>query len=223
MHPVFHFWQLILGTVVGLLPIINPFAVAPAFLALTEGDPDGYRRELARRSCVYMVAILVSFLIGGTFIMKSFGISIPGVRIAGGLLVVGIGMGMLAGRDEGRNGLRRRADAPRRDIAFSPLAMPTLSGPGSIAVTIGFTSLARDWLDYVAIILGIVVVALANYIVLSLSTRVVRVIGQNGMRALTRIMGFLIICIGIQFIVNGLIEFATDPDLLRAIRAGLHG
>jgi multiple antibiotic resistance protein len=219
---VFHFWQLILGTVIGLLPIINPIAVAPVVLALTEGDPEQVRRQQVRRACMYMVIILVGFLIGGTFIMSFFGISIPGVRIAGGLLVVGIGMGMLTGRGERADGMRPRPPPERRDIAFSPLAMPTLSGPGSIAVTIGFTSLARGWLDYIAIILGIIVVALANYIVLRLSTKVVRVIGQNGMRALTRIMGFLIVCIGIQFIVNGVIEFATDPDLLRAIREGLN-
>ena len=97
----------------------------------------------------------------------------------------------------------------KRDISFSPLAMPMLSGPGSIAVTVGFTSLANHWLDYVAIILGILVVAVITYATLRLSDRVVRGIGVNGMNALTKVMGFLILCIGIQFVVNGVVGIVT--------------
>jgi multiple antibiotic resistance protein len=99
--------------------------------------------------------------------------------------------------------------------------MPMLSGPGSIALTIGFTSLADRWLDYVAIILGIVVVAVISYVTLRLSGRMVRLIGANGMNALTKFMGFLLLCIGVQFIVNGALSIAVDPELLHAIRAGL--
>ncbi len=96
--------------------------------------------------------------------------------------------------------------------------MPILSGPGSIAVTIGFTSLATGWLDYAAIILGILVVAAITYAALSLSDRVVRVIGVNGMNAMSKVMGFLILCIGIQFVVNGVLGVATDPAVVKAIR-----
>jgi multiple antibiotic resistance protein len=106
----------------------------------------------------------------------------------------------------------------KRDVSFSPLAMPMLSGPGAIAVTVGFTSLATQWLDYVAIILGILIVATITYIALGLSERVVRVIGVNGMSALSKVMGFIILCIGIQFIVNGVLNIATDPALLHGIR-----
>jgi multiple antibiotic resistance protein len=93
-----------------------------------------------------------------------------------------------------------------------------LSGPGSIAVTIGFTSLATHWLDYAAIILGILVVAAITYGTLRLSERVVLVIGVNGMNALSKVMGFLILCIGIQFVVNGVLGIATDPAVVRSIR-----
>ena len=93
-----------------------------------------------------------------------------------------------------------------------------MSGPGSIAVTIGFTSLSTVWLDYVAIILGILVVAAITYVTLRLSERVVGVIGLNGMNALSKVMGFLILCIGIQFVVNGVLGVITDPVMLRAIR-----
>ena len=96
--------------------------------------------------------------------------------------------------------------------------MSASSGPGSIAVTIGFTSLATQWTDYIAIIIGIVTVAIITYVTLRLSERVVRMIGVNGMNALTKVMGFLILCIGIQFVVNGILNIATDPVLIRGIR-----
>jgi multiple antibiotic resistance protein len=215
-----HFWELILGTVVALLPLINPLASAPTFLAITEGDSQEYRLRQLRKACMYSVAILVSFLIGGTFIIGFFGISIPGLRIAGGLLVAGIGSSMLLSPlrlGEKRDPAQEAARA-KRDVSFSPLAMPMMSGPGSIAATIGFTSLATGWTDYVAIILGIVVVAIITYVTLRVAERVVRVVGINSMSALSQVMGFLILCIGIQFIVNGVLGILTDPVLLHGVR-----
>ncbi len=215
MSHVIHLWAIFLGTIIGLLPIINPLSAGPTFLAITEGDSEERRREQARKGCFYMVGILVSFLIGGTFIMNFFGISIPGLRIAGGILLTGIGMGMLAPRKLEPATEEQEAARKKMDISFSPLAMPMLSGPGSIAVTLGFTSLATGWLDYVAIILGIVSVALVTYAVLRLSGRLVRIIGPVGVNAMTKIMGFLIMTMGVQFVVNGI----TDPELLHAIKA----
>lgn len=223
MSNVTHLWAIFLGTFIGLLPIINPLAAAPTFLAITDGDSTARRREQARKGCLYMVCILVSFLIGGTFIMNFFGISIPGLRIAGGILMTGIGMSMLAAQkgaakpdDEEREAARKKVD-----ISFSPLAMPMLSGPGSIAVTLGFTSLATSWTDYIAIIAGIVCVALLTYVVLRLSGKIVGLIGPVGLNAMTKIMGFLIMCIGVQFVVNGVLGIATDPELLRSIKHAL--
>jgi len=215
-----HFWELILGTVIALLPLINPLATAPTFLAITEGDTRERRLHQLRNACLYMVAILVSFLIGGSFIMSFFGLSIPGLRIAGGLLVASIGYRMLMGprREPAQHDVAEEAAREKPDVSFSPLAMPMLSGPGSIAVTIGFTSLATHWLDYVAIILGILFVAVLTYVTLRLSDRIVRVIGPNGMNALSKVMGFLILCIGIQFVVNGVTGVVADPAFLRSFR-----
>ena len=221
MSSATHFWELILGTVVTLLPIINPLASTPVLLVITEGDSEDRRREQVQRSCFYMVAILMASLLGGTFIMNFFGISIPGLRIAGGLLVSGIGFSMLVPRREDAEERRRHEEArAKRDVSFSPLAMPMLSGPGSIAATIGLASLATQWLDYVAIVLGIVIVAIVSYLTLRLAGRIVQLIGANGMSALTKIMGFLIFCIGIQFVVNGVVNIATDPAVVQALRGG---
>lgn len=224
MSNVTHLWAIFLGTFIGLLPIINPLSAGPTFLAITHGDSEARRREQARKGCLYMVAILVSFLIGGTFIMNFFGISIPGLRIAGGILLTGIGMDMLLARKataKSEDEAEREAALKKPDISFSPLAMPMLSGPGSIAVTLGFTSLATDWLDYAAIIAGIVCVALLTYVVLRLSSRMVQFIGPVGVNAMTKIMGFLIMCMGVQFVVNGILGIATDPELLRGIKSVL--
>jgi multiple antibiotic resistance protein len=215
-----HFWELILGTVIALLPLINPLAIAPTFLAITEGDTRADRMRQLGLACIYMVIILVSFLVGGTFIMGFFGISIPGLRIAGGFLVAGIGYSMLMGprRGESEEAKANQAARAKRDISFSPLAMPMMSGPGSIAVTVGFTSLATGVVDYIAIILGILAVAVITYVTLRLSEGVVKLIGVNGMNALSKVMGFLILCIGIQFVVNGISGILTDPALIRGIR-----
>ena len=223
MRTASSFWALTLGTVVALLPVINPLAVAPTFLAITEGDTAERRKEQLLRACLYMIGILVSFLVGGTFIMGFFGISIPGIRIAGGLLVSGIGSGMLLGTSFGwtRDEPAKEAARAKPDVSFSPLAMPMLSGPGSIAVTVGFTSLAADWLDYIAIILGILIVAAITYATLRISGRIVRVIGVNGMSAFTKIMGFILLCVGIQFVVNGILAIATDPALLQQLHRSI--
>lgn len=220
---VSQFWALILGTIISLLPIINPIAVASTFLAITEGDTEARRLEQLKRACFFMIAILVVSLLFGTLIMRAFGISIPGLRIAGGILVIGIGWDMLMGKpDQAKsNDAANQAAKAKLDISFSPLAMPLLSGPGSIAVTIGYTSLATDYLDYIAIIIGIVAVSFITYVVLRLSSHVVKVIGTNGMNALTKIMGFLLVCVGIQFFVNGFVGVVTEPALIQAIKSAL--
>jgi multiple antibiotic resistance protein len=223
MSDILHLWGIYLGTLVGLLPIINPLSAGPTFLAITEGDSVERRREQARKGCLYMVAILVCFLTGGTFIMNFFGISLPGLRIAGGIMLTGIGLGMLTARRADAATEEEQHEAARRkeDISFSPLAMPMLSGPGSIAVTLGFTSLATGWLDYAAIIAGIITVALITYGVLRMSGGLVRFIGPVGVNAMTKIMGFLIMSMGVQFVVNGILAIATDPALLRGIKAAI--
>jgi multiple antibiotic resistance protein len=216
-----HFWQLILGTTVALLPVINPVASTPVVLTITEGDTEQRRAQQVKMGCIYMVVILVSCLFGGGLIIRFFGISIPGIRIAGGLLVSGIALSMVATpREDSAETLRREEARAKRDISLTPLAMPMLSGPGSIALTIGFTSLAENWYDYIAIILGIATVAIISYITLRLSGQMVRLVGANGMNALNKFMGFLLLCIGVQFVVNGVVSIATDPELLRAIHAG---
>jgi multiple antibiotic resistance protein len=212
--------ELIFAAIAALLPIINPFSTAPLFLAMTEGYSERERQDQAQRGVIYMVCILTAFLVGGSFIMNFFGLSLPGLRIAGGILVAGVGMRMLYPKDNhGQTPAEESEAKAKADIAFTPLAMPSLSGPGAISVTIGLTSMATSTLHYVSIFVGILIVAGIVLAVLRASTKLVRLLGVNGLHAMTKIMGFLILCVGIQFVVNGVRGIASDPDLLAAIRA----
>jgi multiple antibiotic resistance protein len=207
-----------LVTFVGILPIANPFSTAVVFLSITEGFSEKRRRQQARLACIYMAGILITFLLAGTLIMNFFGISIPGLRIAGGLIVAQIGFGMLNSKPENEISEESREEAVLSDdVAFTPLAMPMLSGPGSIAVTIGMAAEADGVGENLAIVVGIGLVALVSWLVLRASGRVVRVLGATGMIAMGRIMGFLLVCVGIQFIVNGTQQILSSPEFMGPI------
>lgn len=209
------FFELILFTVVALLPIVNPFSTAPLFLAITEGQDEQTRNEQGKRGVIYMVAILGTFLLAGTLIMSFFGISLPGVRIAGGILIGRVAFKMLYPPDKGELTADEEKESKKKeDISFFPLAMPSLSGPGSIAVTISLATLVTHWLEYIAIFIGILIIAAIVFITLRLSSHLTRMLGVNGVHAMTKIMGFLIFCIAIQFIVTGV----TDPELISRFR-----
>jgi multiple antibiotic resistance protein len=165
-----------------------------------------------------MTAILVVFLLAGHFVMAAFGISIPGIRIAGGLIIGFLGFRMLFPDDGPITGKGREEAQQKRDISFSPLAMPSLSGPGSIAVVITVSSPidGRYGIDklfaYSAVVLAIVITAILSWIVLRGAGTLRRFLGLNGVDSLSRIMGFLLVCIGTQFAINGVRDLALDAD-----------
>jgi multiple antibiotic resistance protein len=201
------FTQILLGTIVSLLPIVNPFSVAVTFISLSKDMDGGKRNRQALLASVYMAVILIVFLIAGVLIMKFFGISLPGIRIAGGIIITYIGFRML--NPEPRDPQLQGSGAIHADddIAFTPLAMPMLSGPGAIAVTIGMAANAASGMDYAAESLGIIVVAVITFILLRIAGSVKRHLGDYGVIILTRIMGFLLICIGVQFVMLGILDF----------------
>ncbi len=209
---------MVLTTFTALLPIANPFSTAPVFLAITDGDSEEKRAQQIRMGIIYMFAILVVFLVAGTIILNFFGISIPGLRIAGGIMIVRISIQMLNPSREDEQTPEEEAESrQKKDISFTPLAMPSLSGPGAIAVTIGLTSQVQHWLDYVAIICGIFVVCLFCFVVLRSASKIVAFMGANGMNAMTKIMGFLLLCVGVQFVVNGIKGIVMDPEFLKGL------
>jgi multiple antibiotic resistance protein len=208
----------VLATFAGLLPIANPFSTAVVFLALTARLSEAARERQATLACLYALGVLWLFLFAGALIMSFFGISIPALRIAGGLIVARVGFGMLS-PPEGE--LLDEPPAPQPDIAFTPLAVPMLSGPGSIAVTIGMAAGAETPADFSAIAAGIALVIVVSWGILRSARAVKRLLGAQGVDALTRIMGFLLVCIGVQFIAIGVAEVAADPELIGPILEGI--
>lgn len=200
------FAQILLGTIISLLPIVNPFSVAVTFISLSKDMDDGKRNRQALLASVYMAVILIVFLAAGVLIMKFFGISLPGIRIAGGIIITYIGFRMLnpEQKDPHLDGAENTSDD---DIAFTPIAMPMLSGPGAIAVTIGMAANADSRIEYTGEILGIIAVAVMSYILLRAAGSVKSLLGDYGVVILTRIMGFLLICIGVQFFMQGILDF----------------
>ncbi len=211
--------ELIIATIAALIPIINPFSTAPMFLAMTKGDDDTYRNTQAKRGVIYMVIILLVFLVAGTFIMNFFGLSLPGMRIAGGILISGVGMRMLnPPANKERSDAEEKEASQKQDISLTPLAMPSLSGPGAISVIIGMSSLADSIADYFFIAAGVLVVAVIVFATLRSASKMVKYLGVNGLNAMTKIMGFIILCVGVQFIVNGVIAIATSEVILQFLQ-----
>ena len=205
--------EILLVTVSGLLPIMNPFSTAVVFLTITKGMTDEQRRRQALLGCIYAFFILVVFLVAGQAIISFFGISIPGIRIAGGLVILTVGYRMLFPVHDELSPEQAREARDSDNIAFTPLAMPSLSGPGSIAVVLGAASEVNKgnvFLWTAVIIVAIAVTALICYIVLNGASRFVRFIGANGLVAMTKIMGFILIAMAVQFIFSGIQDFAKQ-------------
>lgn len=214
-----HAFGLLALTIGTLLPIMNPLSTCPLLLALTPGWNTAARQKLARRVCLYAFGILAVFLVAGERIIHLFSISIEGIRIAGGLIIIRVGFEMLSS-DNDAAALPTQATVPAlertgRDIAFTPLAMPSLAGPGSISVVLSMVSSAPENTQIVnlaIIALGIGVTVLIAFALLTAATRYVHLLSQTALDAFTRIMGFLLVCIAVQFVLSGITGFIRTTN-----------
>ena len=218
MHEVLHFLSWVGVALITLLPIINPVSTAVLLLGISGHLSDAERNRQITMACIYMAGILLAFLIAGHLIMVAFGISIPGIRIAGGLVIGLLGFHMLF-PDEGQiTGEGKQEAQQKQDISFSPLAMPSLSGPGSIAVIITMSSSidGRRGIDklfaFAGVVLAILITAVISWGVLRGAVVLRRYLGVNGISSLARIMGFLLVCIGTQFVINGVRDLVLDTS-----------
>ena len=209
---------LIGGTIATLLPIANPFSTAPVFATMTLGYSDKERLRQARMAVIYMTGVLLVTLVAGTLVLQFFDVGIPALRIAGGLLIARVGFSMVSPAPPAPVSAHSQDEiAPKQDIAFTPIAMPLLSGPGSMAATLSMASVAGGLMDDLNIAIGICIVAGISLLVLRSATFVADFLGVNGMDALTRVMGLLLVCIGIRFVATGFIDGFTDPRIIGAI------
>lgn len=200
---------LLVAAFTSIISVANPLAAMPVFVSLTDQNTDRERIRIAKKASLYMFLVLAVFLVAGTAIMSFFGISLSGIRIAGGLIILRAAYSMLNPDQTDRKISEEAEEAARGkdDISFSPMAMPMLSGPGSIAVVIGLASQAVGVWDFIIITVAILGVSVVSYGILRLAPISAKYIGPAGMGAFTRMMGFIAMAIGVQFILNGISTF----------------
>ncbi|KTS26051.1 MarC family NAAT transporter [Pantoea stewartii] len=207
-----------LGLVV-ILPLANPLTTVALFLGLAGEMNFRERNRQALQASIYVFAIMMVAWYAGSAVLHTFGISIPGLRIAGGLIVAFIGFRMLFPAKPVGHSVEAKhkhdeletAQEPV-NIAFVPLAMPSTAGPGTIAMIISSASTVRSGVDFpawvinVAPVLTFLVVSVILWISLRSSGAIMRLVGKGGIEAISRLMGFLLVCMGVQFIINGVLE-----------------
>jgi multiple antibiotic resistance protein len=201
------FAQFALVTFTSILFLVDPIAVVPTFLAITQGESIERRRATARRACVAAGILLIVFAAGGTLIFRAFGITLPAFRIAGGAILWLVAMDMLRGErstqeseaeiDEGRQ---------KDDVAITPLAIPMLAGPGAISTVMVLSGQARSPARAAVVYGSIVVTLVISWIMLRISDRVMSRFGQTGIRVTMRIMGLLLAAVAVQFVITGVKE-----------------
>ena len=187
--------------------MVNPLGAVPVFLAMTPQDTPQERKKTAQNASIYFLLILLSFFFAGSGILGFFGITLSSLRIAGGIIIFGSGLQLLSGKMAQSRAINNevRAEAiEKEDISFTPLAMPLLSGPGSISLVIGYFAEFSDWPSRGAIILSVIAVALTVFIILRTSPLIFKVLGVAGIKAISRIMGFLVMAIGIELIISSI-------------------
>jgi multiple antibiotic resistance protein len=177
----------------------------PVFISLTSGYPDDLRNQTIRKTAIYVFVIcLVSYFVG-TYILEFFGITIHALKLAGGLVISRSGFLLLnAKHKKDVNSKLREESKVKEDISFSPLAMPLLSGPGSISLLINLSLQTNEWDKKVIMISSIFTVSLSIFLIFLLAPKILKYMGESGIRSMSKIMGFIVLSIGIQMMVDSI-------------------
>ena len=205
---------LFLSTFSTLLAIINPLESLPVFLKLLEGKDQQTHRLVARRACTYAALLLFFFLIFGTLLLRIFEVPLTMVRIVGGIILTRIGLSLFMPSAATPSIVASVPAGEEENVAFVPLAMPLMFGPGAIATVLGMASLVRhpltQYISLVAIIVAILATMIATYLVLAYAEAILGRIGPRGIDAATRIVGFFVAAIGMGLIFHGVTEAIHD-------------
>jgi MarC family membrane protein len=192
-----------------LFSVLNPIGTVPIFVGLTQDDDKKERSRISLWTAIDVALILlISFFIG-QYVLTFFGISIDALRIAGGMIIVGSGFSLLSGKFKKTRGINKSVEneiQSRNDIALTPLAMPMLAGPGSISLLIAFYQEHHSTEEIIFSCLAILVVAFVIYLILKSAHYLSKILGGSGIVAISRIVGFIVIAIGIQYIVSAIIS-----------------
>jgi multiple antibiotic resistance protein len=208
--------SLFFGSFTTLLAVINPFEALPIFLTLTAGRDEKERRQVAMRACLYTLFLSLFFLFFGATVLELFSVSLPMVQIAGGIVLTRIGF-LLFLPSNSKDNIFSNAD-PDANIAFMPLAMPIMFGPGVIATVLGMMGTIKASSDkivsYAAIIAAADLAILVTFFCLAYADRLTRYLGPMGINAITRIVGFFVSAMGVSLVFNGVLA-AIDAHGIR--------
>ncbi|MBU2061055.1 MarC family NAAT transporter [Flavobacterium frigidarium] len=191
-----------------LFSVINPIGTVPIFVGLTMDDDEKERSRISLWTAINVFLILIISFFFGEYVLTFFGISIEALRIAGGIIIATSGFSLLTGNFKKKRGVNKKVenDAQRRnDIALTPLAIPMLAGPGSISLLIAFYHEHNNLTDILVSVFAILAVAVAIFIVLRSAHYLAKILGASGIVAISRIVGFIVIAIGVQYIISSII------------------
>ncbi len=202
--------ELFIYVFAALFSVINPLGTVPIFVGLTKDDSAGARSKTSILTAINILVILLISFFTGRFILNFFGISLDSLRIAGGLIITSSGFALLTGSFSKHKGMDKpkvKEDAFQRDgVSLTPLAIPMLAGPGSISFLIGLYQEYEMWNDKLIAVLAIFSVCLATFLVLRSSHYIVSMLGASGINAISRIIGFIVIAIGVEYISSSVMN-----------------
>ena len=194
---------------VALFSVLNPIGTVPIFVGLTQNDTEKERSRISLWTAINVFIILIVSFFFGQYVLLFFGISIDALRIAGGIIIVSSGFSLLSGKFTKKRGINKKAETDaqqRNDIALTPLAIPMLAGPGSISLLIAFYQEHNTTMEIIISSIAILAIAVAIFIILKSAHYLAKILGASGIIAISRIVGFIVIAIGIQYIVSAIIN-----------------
>ena len=194
------------ATFLALFPIVDPFGGIPVFFSMTSSWAPRERSRTALKTGVWVFLILVTFLFFGRFVLHFFGISLPVLKIAGGLIVANAAWGMVTSRARITPEESHEAQ-DKEDISLTPLAMPLMSGPGAIGVVMALAAHVDNAAAYIGMVIGIAGIALSVALFFWMGGPLVRKLGPSAVGAINKIFGFLILAIAVQLVWNGIADF----------------
>jgi multiple antibiotic resistance protein len=203
---------LFVGTFTTMLAVINPLESLPIYLKLLAGQNEQAHLRVARLACLYATLLIFFFLVFGTAMLYIFSVSLSMVRIVGGIILMRIGFSLFLPSPSGGvfPGGGSGSTGQELDIAFVPLAMPLMFGPGVLATVLGMCSLVRHPVSEFTSLLAISLACLAAmsiiYVILSSARYLMDRLGAKGKDAATRIVGFFVAAMGVGLVFHGVIE-----------------
>lgn len=194
---------------IGFLAMLNPLGILPIFIGMVENLDDKTARWLAFRAAFSAFIIIASFCIFGHLIFRLFGITIPAFQIAGGIVVFFIGFHMLNG-EESAIKVQKTSDTvdlkkTLSNIAVTPLGMPLLAGPGTIATAMNFVGSDRSLTNVVVVILLFAIICFLTYLLFLSSKKIAGLLGEGFIKIITRVMGLILSVIAVQMLIIGII------------------